>query len=212
MTKQWKRFSLFAMVCALVLISAGITALDAHAGEPVPENPVTHPPAKPSAPKSEDKKAAPSAGEPTVAGGVVFAQPKDWVKETPRSAMRAAQFKIPDADTNKPSGTVAFFAKIGGSVDDNVNRWVGQVTEQAEPPKREEFMVGTLKVNTVSVTGTFTDGMAANPAPQKQTTLLGAVVSGGPEGPVFIKATGPKDLMAKQVEGWTAMLKGVKLK
>jgi hypothetical protein len=187
-------------------LALSVSALARQGGGDVPQNPATNPhAAKPAGPGASDE-----AGVLKV-GGVSMTVPKSWVKEQPSSGMRAAQYKIPDpADDKKPSGIVAYFTNIGGTVDDNINRWVGQISEPAAPPERKEFAAaGALKVFTVSVTGTFTDTMRGG-GPAKDTTLLGAVITGGPQGPLFIKATGPKDVMAKQVEAWEKMLKEAK--
>lgn len=201
---------------ALTLALIAAPAFSQANTQPVPQNPVNQPPAKG---ERKDTQAGgspapvPAPGEPLTVAGITMTPPVGWKKEKPSSGMRAAQYAIPDpAGADKPGGTVAYFANIGGTVDDNINRWIAQIADSTEGAQREEFTVGALKVNTLKITGTYSTGGMGGPAePQKDTTMLGAVISGGPTGPVFIKATGPKALMQSNEAAWKEMLKGVKM-
>src|ERR1700682_2160672 len=65
-------------------------------------------------------------------GELRFKIPEGWVTEKPGSNMRVAQFKLPkiegDADD---AGLVLYFfgSGQGGSVSDNVDRWVNQMQQ-----------------------------------------------------------------------------------
>lgn len=213
MREAYQRFSRFLAPAAAAACAAALTwPAAALRAEPVPPNPATHPPAAKPAPPAPQGDAPQTADDGTIrAAGIAFAPPKAWRKEAPSSPMRAAQFAVPDpADAAKSAGSVVFFTKIGGSVDDNINRWIAQMSDVTRGPEREVFeAAGALKVHSVLVVGTFTDTMRAD-GPKKNSMLLGAVVTGGPEGPVFIKATGTEAALGAQAEAWKAMLKSAK--
>ena len=101
----------------------------------------------------------------------------------------------------------------GGSVEANVDRWIGQFLQtdgkpSKEAAKVEKRTVHGLKVTTVDVSGAYT-GMGGPRAPQGPPKhgyrLLGAVVE-GPQGSVFIKFTGPAKTVAQNHSAFEKML------
>lgn len=112
--------------------------------------------------------------------------------------MRAAEYALPAVNGEAPVLAVFFFGPgQGGSVEDNLKRWVSQFTQpdgrdSNAVAKRGERQVNGMKVTTIDLTGVFA-GMSpmqqAPSAPKPDQRLLGAIVE-GPEGPVFFKLTG----------------------
>lgn len=145
---------------------------------------------------------APSAtpGAPT-AGGVRWEVPDAFVTERPASSMRAAQYRVPRAsgDDQDAQITVFYFGPgQGGAVQDNIDRWVGQVTQpdgrpSSEVARTDRRTVNGMQVTTVTVEGRLggggMPGMPPTPSIENG-QLLGAIVE-GPNGPVFFKMTGP---------------------
>jgi len=80
----------------------------------------------------------------------------------------------------------------GGSVDANINRWIGQFEGEPEV-KREELTFGETKVVILTATGTYLDGppMGGNKTPRPDYQMLASIIV-GQDAPVFIKLTGPK--------------------
>lgn len=116
--------------------------------------------------------------------------------------MRAAEYVLPALNGEVPTLTVFFFGPgQGGSVEDNLKRWVSQFTQpdgrdSNKVAKRREQQVNGMKVTTVDLTGLYagtspamTAGQPPSP-PKADQRLLGAIVE-GPQGPVFFKLTGP---------------------
>lgn len=92
--------------------------------------------------------------------------PEAWRSRSPSSSMRIAEYVLPAPDgTSAGDSELAVFAGIGGSTDDNVNRWYGQFeqpdgTPTAEVARRWEVngakgIIATL----VDISGTFKGGM-----------------------------------------------------
>jgi len=141
------------------------------------------------------------------AAGLTFSVPEGWVPQTPSSSMRAAQFAMPSGEEGVDDAILAVFASIGGTVEQNITRWIDQVSNPENPAARDTREVGSLTVHTVVVTGTFSAGMmSGGGAPAPGTTLLGAVITGGPGGPVFLKATGPKEAIENNFGAWEALI------
>jgi hypothetical protein len=132
--------------------------------------------------------------------------PQSWVKETPQSRFRIAQFRIPkvENDPEDASCVVFYFRGEGGGVQSNLERWYGQFVQPDGAPtkdtaKIEEVAVNGLKQTRVDVHGTY----LFQPMPMAHTTIekpnfrmLAAVVECA-SGPLFVKLTGPQATVEK---------------
>lgn len=155
-----------------------------------------------------------AGGGPVDLGVVTGTLPDGWLEGTPSSSMRVAEIQLPGAGGNGELVAFFFGPNQGGSVDDNIDRWVGQM-EGAGEPQRETFYAGGMPVTMVDVTGTFTaTSMRPNAPPAEampNTRLLGAIVE-SPRGSVFLKATGPEETMSAHRERFVAFLKSLQPK
>ncbi|HEY1081943.1 MAG TPA: hypothetical protein VGE29_06765 [Prosthecobacter sp.] len=136
------------------------------------------------------------------AGNLNFTLPgTTWTSVPTSSPMRAATLQITVEGAEKPLEAVFFYfgSGQGGDAQANISRWLGQF-ESPPVHKTEELDANGTKVNLVTATGTFMDGAMFGPkTPKADYTLLGAIVP-GPDAPIFIKLTGPKDAVAKITE------------
>lgn len=139
--------------------------------------------------------------------GIRFALPATWEREQSASSMRAFQFRIPSGDPAiDPGEFVVFYfgPSGGGSAEDNIRRWASQVV----PPGGEDPMdVATietteqngLNMSSVYVEGTYTPTamgpMAPAPDPKENQAVMGVIIEGGPEGPLYLRFTGPKEVI-----------------
>lgn len=173
-----------------------------HAGQdPSAALPAGHPPVE-AQPKAEAAPLDPATLPPPSAGGLTWSAPKPLVRKVPKNAMRVAEYGI-DGSATSELAVFYFGADQGGTVDANITRWVGQLTQPGggeTKPKRSEKKVKGTDVSLVEATGTYSGGMAmpgsAVPSELADATLLGAIAK-GPQGSVFFKLVGPK----KDVEG-----------
>ena len=136
-----------------------------------------------------------------------FKSAAPWKEVPPSSNMRAGtlQYKVEGVETPLEAVFYYFGAGQGGDVEANVGRWLGQFQSPPES-SREELTVGDKKVTLVHATGTFMDGpMFGAKEPKEGYTLLGAIVPAA-EANVFIKLTGPKDVVAKVLEDFKKMV------
>lgn len=120
-----------------------------------------------------------------------FEVPSSWKVEKPSSRMRKAQYK------NGKAEIVVFYfgAGSGGSVEANVDRWIGQFKEPKEKlsTKVEKVEVKKSKITTVSAKGTYMSGSPfGQKVPMPNYAMRGAIIE-CEGGPIFIKMTGPID-------------------
>lgn len=161
-------------------------------------------PASPHAPNPHAALGAAAPGQadlsaPPSAGGLTWSDAAPLTRRAPKSSMRAAEYGLPGDD--KLELAVFYFGPDqGGSVDANIARWLGQITQPdgsdtSEKAKRATRKVGDIEVSVLEVAGTFSGGMmmpgAPAPEPMPDAMMLAAIAS-GPKGPVFFKLTGPR--------------------
>jgi len=158
--------------------------------------------------------AGPPAGRSlTAAGGLTWTLPASWSVEAPR-AMRVATYAIPAAAGDTPGAECAvyhFGAGQGGTVDANLDRWIGQF-QPLSASKRWTRVVGGIRVNLVDVAGTYTahgggmgGGMGGTPSNLPGWRLLGAIAEGR-QGSVFFKLAGPAKTVAAAKRDFEAMV------
>lgn len=170
---------------------------------------------EPVASKKQIESSNKTQNEPVIVGDVHFPPPPpNWKEEKPSSPMRKAEFKIKsnlkdksDTNANEPPEVYFFYfgPNQGGTVDQNVERWVGQFDPKTVKHKIEKTQTQVVKIQSsndsfpvtfVEAHGTFLSGMPGGPTtPKPNYALLGAIVEGY-QGNVFVKMTGP----AKRVE------------
>jgi hypothetical protein len=145
-----------------------------------------------------------------VVGGFTFVRPTSWEWMPVSSPMRKAQLKVADS-TSKPSAGVVFFLFPHGSsggVKANVDRWLRQFSGSRESlgAKIEETTIGKIKVTYVQAEGTFNSGMPGGAlTPMPDYGLMGAILESD-NGDVFVKMTGPKNLVKSSVADFKKMV------
>jgi hypothetical protein len=171
------------------------------AANPAPVLPPGHPAVNAGDTAGPAGGAAPT-GTPS-AGGLTWTAPAAFTARAPESRMRAAEYTIAAPGGGEPAvlGVFYFGPDQGGSIDANVERWIGQFTDAAGAPAKSSAKVekrsrGAFGITTVDVSGTFTNSMPGGPAgAQANQRMLGAIVE-GPNGPVFFKLVGPAAAVA----------------
>ena len=68
-------------------------------------------------------------------GELVPEIPDGWIARTPLSSMRLAEYILP-SDTGAEKPILAVFSGIGGTVDENINRWYGQFEQPDGSPTK----------------------------------------------------------------------------
>lgn len=132
--------------------------------------------------------------------GLSFTIAPEWQSTPPSSSMRAAQFTVPAAEGDSEPGELVLFQGIGGSAQANIDRWIGQFSNQSGTPELSEKTLGSLQIFTVDVNGTYSASMgpmmAAQTVTKTEYRMLAAVVEGA-GGPWHFKLTGPVATLEK---------------
>jgi hypothetical protein len=146
--------------------------------------------------------------------GMKSKTPTGWVEETPSNRMRFAQFKLPKAKGDTEDAELIIFKGLGGSVNNNIDRW----KKQFVPPegktlddvaKVEKVKIGGQEATQLTIEGTY----LFNPAPfnpasktvKRPNYKMIAIHFDGPKEVYHIKLTGPAktiDEHAKAFDGW----------
>jgi hypothetical protein len=130
--------------------------------------------------------------------GIAYELPPQWVAEPPASKMRVAQGTF-EGKAGKATYTLYFFgAGAGGSVEDNVTRWIDQIEAPIAPPQRGALSSNGLTITWVEVAG----NLKASTMPVRVEALPGArllaAMVEGPGGPWYVKVVGPDATVAAQ--------------
>jgi hypothetical protein len=166
--------------------------------------------------------AAPQAQTPSARGELQFKAPSGWVSERPTSSMRVSQYQLPasEGDADSASLVVYYFGQgQGGSVDANLERWIGQMqTADGKPSKgtakTENMTVNGLKVTLLDVSGTYAGSdMGGSGATQsKPNYRMRAGVIETPRGAYFIKLVGPEKTVSRWDQSFQDFVKSAEFK
>lgn len=225
------------LLCALALTLPATaqhsdTPSTAQPAQPAPSTPAPAPSAPAQAPAPSAPDASAPAGAPTFkvldpitiapdpgdaprlprtsfVHGLAFKSPMKWRFEQPSNPMRILQVVVPAIEgSGAGDATLVAFANIGGTVDDNINRWLGQFSDVVGQPTKQELTLGLLIITQVVIEGTYNAAMPGAPAqPTPNTMLYGAVVEGGEAGPLFVRMTGPSETMKARRTGWDVFIR-----
>lgn len=150
-----------------------------------------------------------------LSGGIAWRAGPPFLARRPSAELRAAEYAIaghPDAEL----AVFHFGPGEGGSVDDNVGRWLDQLTQPDGRPTREvaeieERELEGLAVTVVDATGSFS-GVRGSGAEEARSgfRILGAIIE-APEGLVFFKLLGPSEGVAAAETAFEALLSSIRV-
>jgi hypothetical protein len=160
-----------------------------------------------------------AAGATICAAGLAYTAPAGWKTIPTKSEMRVAQFTLPRAAGDSEDGelVVYYFGGSGGSVEANIERWIGQMEQpggrsSSAVAKREKRTLNGLAFSLVDVSGTYTAEMMPGSQQRHNNSnyRLRAAVVETPNGPYFIKLTGPAQTIAAHESAFDQFLASVK--
>ena len=152
------------------------------------------------------------------AAGLTYSAPPDWKPVKTASSMRVAQFAVPRApgDTQDAELVIYYFGGSGGTVEANIERWVGQMQQPDGKPssavaKRQSRTIHGLKVTIVDVPGTYVAEVMPGSSERHNSPgyHLRAAVIETSNGPYFIKLTGPAKTVAAAEKTYELFLSSV---
>lgn len=149
-------------------------------------------------------------GKQTTIGGLAFTVPPSWQTVPPAGSMRAAEFKItPEGASDSVS--VVFYTIPGGDADSNITRWASQMKGPGGAPViplKKKISVAGLNITTAALEGTYSGmGPSGQPTPpQDGVRFVGAIIEGGPSGPIQVRLLGPRPAVEAVEATYIAML------
>ena len=151
-------------------------------------------------------------------GKLVVTAPESWKKKMPRSRIIEHEYEVPPVEGDENAGRMTVMG-AGGSIDDNIGRWVAQFDLKGNKPKKEETKVAGQKVYLVDLAGTYKDTppgagpfSGAKPILRENYRMLAAIIATEKDGQHFIKFYGPKETVAKNEEAFKKMIDSLKVK
>jgi hypothetical protein len=122
---------------------------------------------------------------------LVWDDPSEWKRVPPSSPMRRASYEIPAAKGDPKPGELNVFV-LGGDVDANIQRWVGEFSGfDPKSVARSERKVNDMREALVELPkGTFSGGMSELKQSENY-GLLGAIVVTESGAEYFFKLIGP---------------------
>ncbi|MGA9769836.1 MAG: hypothetical protein WBV94_12400 [Blastocatellia bacterium] len=211
-------FNLKIKVTAVMMFAAFALACGAPAPTVVP--PGSAPTAQPGSAPAQRPVPPQQGGGAGASGDLKLQAPDGWISEPPTSSMRVAQYKLP-GDGGDASLIVFYFGPgQGGSVDANLERWIGQMQQPDGSSSRAKAKTETTTVNgmpltLLDVTGTYSAGDMTGGGGSGQAisnARMRAAVIETSKGAYYIKLVGPEKTVERWDAGYMAFVKSAQLK
>jgi hypothetical protein len=158
---------------------------------------------------------------PATSGAVAlkFDAPPGWVSKPPASSARVAEFTLPKAagDAEDAAVAVFFFPGQGGSVQANLDRWIGQFAQPDGSPsknvaKTTKLDAHGLAITLIDLSGTYVAEVTPGSAEHynKPGFRMRAAVVETPDGPYYVKLTGPAKTVTRWDDSFMTFLKSLR--
>ncbi|MCA9248219.1 MAG: hypothetical protein KDA42_13920 [Planctomycetales bacterium] len=142
--------------------------------------------------------------------------PADWKRVQPRVRIVEAEFAIPASEGDDNDGRLTVMG-AGGSIEQNIDRWIGQFTQAdggstKERTKTEKKSIAGCEVHLVDIAGTFSDrrGPFAPAVERPDYRMLAAIVETGKFGNYFVKFYGPVKTVSDNEKAFEEMIAHLK--
>lgn len=131
-------------------------------------------------------------------GPVRFDRPDGWNYSRPTDGVRAAQLEKKSGGVPLLITFTRFPPGSGGSVQANVDRWIGQFLSTEAPAEILKPDGTALPLTMVKLAGTMRGGVPGGPAKDTPDSLLLGAILESHEGLVIAKLTGPKASVSRE--------------
>lgn len=142
-------------------------------------------------------------------GAITLTAPPNWKRTKPGSSYYLAEFALPHAENDTTDGrvTVSFGS---GSMDANIDVFAGEFESVSQDPKQETKDIAGLQVTFVDIAGAYTNqhAQSAPAVPLPGYRMILAVIPVGGQ-LCFVKAVGPQQTIAANVEGIDTFVRSV---
>ena len=143
-------------------------------------------------------------------GNLIARVPDTWKVVKPSSSMRLMEFQV---GVNNTDASMAVFKNIGGTINDNLERWAGQFGYELidQDVKITNEMINGIDFHIISILGTYTNTMAfsaRNSEPKNNYRLLGAIAN-TTDGLYYFKMTGPNAIINNEIEEFSYFIQSL---
>jgi hypothetical protein len=155
-------------------------------------------------------------------GELRYKAPEGWTSERTTSQMRVAQYLLPKAEGDGEDAQLVLYyfgQGQGGSVEANLERWIGQMEQSDGRPSKEKAKTETMTVNglkttVLDVAGRYTAEMTPGGGSRHDKTnyRMRAAVIETPKGAYFIKLVGPEKTIARWDQSFNDYVKSFEFK
>ncbi|MBI3466117.1 MAG: hypothetical protein HY000_24140 [Planctomycetes bacterium] len=149
-------------------------------------------------------------------GAFQVTAPEKWVRKQPQSRITSDEFAAPAVEGDMADGRFTVTA-AGGSVDDNINRWIGQFKQPdgsatKDQAKISKEQIAGQTVHLVDISGTYDDRppFAPGGGVQREKYRMLAAVMETKEGNFFLKFYGPRLTITENEKAFQEMVHGLK--
>ena len=144
-------------------------------------------------------------------GNLIARVPDTWKVVKPSSSMRLMEFQV---GVNNTDASMAVFKNIGGTINDNLERWAGQFGFKLldEDVRVTTETINDIDFHIISILGTYTNTMAFSPnaaSPKNNYRLLGAIANTS-DGLYYFKMTGPNDIINNEIEEFSYFIQSLR--
>lgn len=156
-----------------------------------------------------------------IATALKFDAPAGWISKPAASSMRVAEYTLPrtSPDTEDAALAVYYFGGQGGTVQANLDRWIGQMSQPDGRASKDVAKTSTLKttsglnVTLLDLAGTYVAEVSPGSTERfnKPGFRLRAAVIEAPDGPYYVKLTGPAATVAKWSDSFMAFVRSAKV-
>lgn len=151
-------------------------------------------------------------------GRIVLTPAKNWVRRKPRTRIVEHEFSASIADGKDDDARITVMG-AGGSIEQNINRWIGQFTQPDGKSTRvntdiTEKEVAGQKVHLVKLAGTFRDqlGPFAPATYRENYRMLGAIIVTEKMGRYYVKMVGPKETVDAHEKAFLGVIDSLTIK
>ena len=152
-------------------------------------------------------------------GKLLLTAPKGWVRKQPSVRIVEHEFAAPKTGDDEIDGRFTVMS-AGGSVEANIDRWIGQFTQPdggstKEKTKKHELTIEKNKVHVVDITGNYKDQPKGPMGPnvtREGFRMLAAIIETEKSGTIFLKFYGPKATVTANEKPFLEMLQSLKAK
>jgi hypothetical protein len=143
--------------------------------------------------------------------------PPRWKRTPPSNPTRTAEYRVPRIAGDKEDAectVITFGPNQGGTVGDNIERWVRQFDSLDDQPRKETRVVNGMTVTRMDLAGVYRPmrmpgAAAAGPATMPGSRVIGDIIQ-TPSGLWFFKMAGPDATVSAAAPELDKMVASVK--